>query len=523
MNTEKKALIYSLFAKEPQDRLKERLYDEGTGNSIRLSNYKIDQNFIILDSYILEIGKEYRPKISICTSNGLGYYFIEEPVLDKEDRKIFSIILGYMISILNNRNVEKLECIDALESKILDVSDQIKVKVDDRKAKLFAEIIVRETFGYGLIEPLMADDNLTDISCASYQQPVFVKHREYSEYNWMNTNITFTEDELDSTLQKISSRYGKGVNILAPTLEIVTKEGHRMMLTYKTEVSLPSSTFTIRKFPTQPWTIAKIIINNTIDEEITAYLWQLLESRQFVILSGAMGSGKTTLLSSLLQLTNPSSKILTIEDTAEVSIGNRPNWQRLITRKAGYNSTQDIGLTELSMLSLRTSSDYIALGEVRGSEIQALVQAAGTGLGCITTFHAGSLEELVSRMRGKPLSVEESFLQTIKCIVFLSNVKLENGKYVKRITSIEEPLFGDSNISSIKIVKRKSEIEEHVGLDEIYDRSRLLKQIHNKKTNTLNELCKKRDFLKSIIGLGIKTFEQLHPLLIEFYGGKNGT
>ncbi|MGQ9781044.1 MAG: type II/IV secretion system ATPase subunit [Nitrososphaeria archaeon] len=522
MNRQRRTVIFSLFSKEPEDRFKEQLHSQSAGNKIRLIHEILDKELRILDSYYLEIGREYRPKIFVGEMNGQGYYFVEEPRLDEGDRDYLNAILGYLITSLNAEDFSRENYMEFLERKIQDICRQININVDERKAVLFSEIIAREAFGYGLIDPLMSDDNLTDISCSSYKQPVYVRHREYSEYNWMTTNITCTEEELDSITQKMASRYGRGVNVLTPYLEIITGEGHRIMLTYKTEISLPSSTFSIRKFPAQPWSIAKIIANSTISEDVASYLWHLLENRQFVIISGPMSSGKTTLLSTLLQLIHPSSKILTIEDTPEISIGERPNWQRLITRKTGARPDQDIGLMELAMLSLRTSSDYIALGEVRGSEIQALVQAAGTGLGCITTFHAGNFEELASRMKGKPLSVEESFLQTIKCVVFLSNVKLDDGKLVKRVKAVEEPYFDGGKILSNTIFGAYPEQGES-NIDSILQKSRILNIIHESDTEAQDELYEKREFLKSVVAQKIFTFDQLYPTLSRFYGGRLGT
>ncbi|MEM3403341.1 MAG: ATPase, T2SS/T4P/T4SS family [Nitrososphaeria archaeon] len=521
MIKERRGLITSIFSKEPQNRFKENLYKQSEGNQIKLTTIQKDNDYKIIESYFLELGKEYRPKIYIAEAKGQSYYLVEEPALNETDKEQFRVILGYIISSMDTKDFDRIRYLEALEKKILEISKEINIKVDDKKVALFSEIIAREILGYSLVQPLISDDNLSDISCSSYNQPIFVKHREYSEYNWMATNITLSEEELDTIVQKIASMYGRGVNILSPHIEIITKEGHRIMLTYKTEISLPSSTFSIRKFPSQPWTIQKIVVNKTINEDIAAYLWHVLEKRQFIIISGPMGSGKTTLLSTLIQLTDPSSKILTIEDAAEIAIGNRPNWQRLISRRVGQSSCQDIGLMELTILSLRTSSDYVALGEVRGAEIQALVQAAGTGLGCITTFHAGNLEELLSRMKGKPLSVGESFLQTIRCVVFLSNIKLANGKQVKRICSIEEPIFRNGRTSSIKILTSYEDVLDGKGIDEFYKRSKLLKKLEDDE-DTLNELRRKRNFITQLVDQRINTFNQLHPLLIGFYGGRYG-
>ncbi|MEM2073162.1 MAG: type II/IV secretion system ATPase subunit [Nitrososphaeria archaeon] len=510
-----KGLLADVFWKEPEEKFRERLFAQALGSRIRFLDFS-DARGKLVDSYILDLGEVYKPVVYVFDCDGFGYYYVREPNFDDNDRKCFTIVLGYLLSSTNfNENVHG---IDFLEDKIFEIVKEAGLSVDSRKVKLFAEIIFREVSGYSVLEPLMADDNVTDISCSAFDQPVLVKHREYSGYNWMSTNIVLFEEELDALVQKIASKHGKGVNILSPASEITTREGHRIMLTFKNEITLPSSTFSIRKFPKNPWTIAKLISYRTLNEDLGAYLWQVLEDRNFIIISGSMGSGKTTLLSTLLQLIDLRYKILTIEDTAEIALGKRVNWQRLVTRKSLQAGANDISLIDLTLLSLRSSSDYIALGEVRGAEIQALVQAAGTGLGCITTFHSGSFQELLSRMKGKPLSVEESFLQTIKCIVFLSNVKDSNGKILRKVTSIEEPYFAESGSFKSNILYDYSVDGEDIGLDKIVSRSLLL----DKKDDYTIKVFKKREFLESIVYHKAYTFEQLQTHLLRFYGDNFG-
>jgi len=508
-------VLSDIFSKDPWRRFREKLFLQASGSRVRLLDFS-DVEGRLVDSYTLELGEMYRPRVYIFDCGGFGCYLVREPVLDAGERECFDAILGYLLS---SANIEGERCsVELLEEKVMEVVRGAKLDVSREKVRLFSEIIFRETSGYGVLEPLMSDDNVTDISCSSYTQPVFVRHREYSEYGWMGTNVSFSEGELDSLVQRMASKHGRGVSILSPASEITTGDGHRIMLTFKNEITLPSSTFSIRKFPKRPWTIAKLISYGTLNEDLAAYLWQALENRQFLIIAGSMGSGKTTLLSTLLQLTDLRCKVLTIEDTAEIALGDRVNWQRLITRRGLRSEVGDVSLIDLTMLSLRTSSDYVALGEVRGSEVQALVQAAGTGLGCITTFHAGDLQELFSRMKGKPLSVEDSFLQTIKCVVFLSNVKGVEGKVLKKVNVVEEPYLEDRGLGSRRVYDREVD-GEGVGLDAIFSRSRVFEKVRDE---AFKAACRKRDFLKSAVRLKAYTFDRLQPHLLKFYGDEFG-
>jgi len=106
------------------------------------------------------------------------------------------------------------------------------------------------------------------------------------------------------------------------------------------------------KVPRRPFTAPELIKYGTITPLIAAYLWLLLEAKRFVLIVGATGSGKTTLLNALLTLLHPHSKIVTIEDTAELKLYHK-NWERFFTRKASYIGTKEIDMNDLVSVSLR--------------------------------------------------------------------------------------------------------------------------------------------------------------------------
>lgn len=214
----------------------------------------------------------------------------------------------------------------------------------------------------------------------------------------------------------------------------MTKEGHRLAVTFTNEVTLPGSTFCIRKFPDSPLSMAHLLKYKTLTPIMAAYFWLLVEYRSYVMVLGPMGSGKTSLLNSLLTLIDPTLKIATIEDTPECRIPH-DGWQRFKARHT-YSITEsryDVDLFELVKLSLRYRPDYIVVGEVRGEEIKALTQAASLGHGSLCTFHAESPEAALVRMRSPPMDVSEGGLMLIGCFTLLNRVRTADGKVVRRI------------------------------------------------------------------------------------------
>lgn len=100
------------------------------------------------------------------------------------------------------------------------------------------------------------------------------------------------------------------------------------------------------------------------------------------------------------------------------------------------SSQLDIDLFELTKFSLRRRGQYIVIGEVRGKEIQTLVQGAATGQGSAATFHADSIEEVFMMMTSPPLNVKPAFLMLIWAIALMRRVKLRNGRVVRRMVRV---------------------------------------------------------------------------------------
>ncbi|MGC8937111.1 MAG: ATPase, T2SS/T4P/T4SS family, partial [Candidatus Methanomethylicaceae archaeon] len=155
-------------------------------------------------------------------------------------------------------------------------------------------------------------------------------------------------------------------------------------VTFADEVTLPGSTIAIRKFPENPLSMAHLLQLGTLTPLMAAYLWLVAEYKGFIMTIGAMGTGKTTCLNCILTMIDPTLKIATVEDVPELKIPHT-SWQRFKARHT-YSITEakfDVDLMDLVKLSLRYRPDYIVVGEVRGEEVRALIQAAALGHGCL--------------------------------------------------------------------------------------------------------------------------------------------
>jgi flagellar protein FlaI len=389
----------------------------------------------LLDKYVVD-----QAKVFVVDQEGKGLYVASEPAMDPQEQHLYSLLMENLFFTL--KPLAKMDDpLKYVEGFMWDAAEELgvveAVKKSFQKIRYF---ITRDAFGYGPIHVPMKDPDIEEISCTGYGKPVTVIHRKHSQYDWLQTNITFpNEDVLKNYVQKLTQRTGQSVTVAVPVSDSMTKEGHRLAVTFTNEVTLPGSTFCIRKFPQSPLSMAHLLKYQTLTPLMAAYLWLLVEYKTYTMILGPMGSGKTSLLNSLLTLIDPTLKIATIEDTPECKIFHQ-GWQRFKARHT-YNITEsryDIGLFDLVKLSLRYRPDYIIVGEVRGEEIRALTQAASLGHGALCTFHAESPQAAIVRMRSPPMDVSEGGLMLIGCFTLLNRVRTADGKVVRRVLEVAE-------------------------------------------------------------------------------------
>ncbi len=217
-----------------------------------------------------------------------------------------------------------------------------------------------------------------------------VWHRKYNSNGWLETNVNFQQEEkLDAVVSRLVHRSNRSLSVSSPIVDCVLPEGYRLAATWGKEVTSLGSSFSIRKLRTVPYTISELIRAGTLDAKVAAYLWMLLEMKGFVVVAGVTASGKTTLLNALGTVINPNWKVLSIEDTREINLP-QSGWKPLHTKQT-QSAGSNVTLFDLVKLSLRERPDFVILGESRGEEVQVLFQAAASGSGCLTTFHASEL------------------------------------------------------------------------------------------------------------------------------------
>jgi len=323
-------------------------------------------------------------------------------------------------------------------------------------------LLRRKLEGLGVLQPLIADPNIEDISCSGLGN-IFVEHKIFSA---LTASITFkTHDELDKFVIQLAEGIKHPVTFRNPCVDATLPDGSRINIVYGTDVSKRGSNFTIRKFSKVPMSVADLIQMGTLNCEIASYLSIVIQEQMNVWVSGETASGKTTLMNALATFIPPDAKIVSIEDTPEVQVPHR-NWIRGVTRGSPKRSeTTEISMFDLLKAALRQRPNLIIVGEIRGVEGAIAFQAMQTGHACMSTFHAASVAKLIQRLSGNPINVPKSYIDNLNVVVIVQMVRLANGQTVRRVTSVNEIVAYDSIADSFSFI----EVFSWRPLDDTFD------------------------------------------------------
>jgi flagellar protein FlaI len=309
-------------------------------------------------------------------------------------------------------------------------------------------LIIRDKIGLGRLEPLIRDPHIEDISCSGVG-PIYLEHKIFKA---LKSNITFDDSGvLDEFVVRLSEKIKRPVTYRRPVSDATLPDGSRINIVYGSDVSMRGSNFTIRKFTAVPLSILDIVESGGLSFEMAAYLSLVVSEGMNFFISGETASGKTTLLNALTAFYRPEHKIVTIEDTPEVQIPH-PNWTREVV-KFGGDGGGGVTMFDLLKAALRQRPNEIIIGEIRGEEGSIAFQAMQTGHAVAATFHASTVEKLIQRLTGHPISVPKQYVDNLNIVCICSAVRLPSGKQGRRILSINELVGYDSQADSFSFIE----------------------------------------------------------------------
>lgn len=299
---------------------------------------------------------------------------------------------------------------------------------------------IRRRLGSGLLEPFLTDPYLEDVSVAGAGN-IYVVHKVFGS---LRVPVSLSEEEIDDLIIGLSEQFGKTVSHARPVIDTTLPEGSRINVIFGRDISRKGTNATIRKFAKVPLSITQIISSKTLDSKEAAYLWMMLGEGMSVFICGETASGKTTTMTAISAFIPSTFKIVSIEDTPEISLPH-PNWVNEITRDTG-NPHSSVTMFDLLKAALRQRPNYILVGEIRGAEGNVAFQAMQTGHPVMSTFHAASVQSLIQRLTGIPISVPKTHIDNLNIALFQSAVQGKDGKMVRRVMTINE-IIGYSGVT----------------------------------------------------------------------------
>jgi len=351
----------------------------------------------------------------------------ESVITDDELKKVLTELMDEIFEI----NEKAISAKSQKKSRIGKIGKLDKIKATSLQKRNIEYFLIKNLVGGGPLECFMRDPYLEDIHVVTGQKI----HLTHKVFGMIKTNIEISKEEGPIFTRKISEKMGTPVSEGQPIVDGVLPDGSRGNIIYSNAISLKGPSMTIRRFTETPISITQLIKWGTIGSNVAAYLWLCLQYGRSFFICGGTACGKTTTMNALIPFIPPEKKIYTAEGTPEMQVPHRV-WQRLLTKTTGPKEGQ-VDLFDLLKAALRSRPDYIIPGEVRGAEGNIVFQAMQTGHPCITTFHAGSVRQVIQRFTGDPINVPKTFMDNLDFVIIQLAVD-RNGKLIRRLTSIDE-------------------------------------------------------------------------------------
>ena len=390
------------------------------------------------------------------------------------------------------------------EQKASELLDKQFTGVSAEKKPVLISYLMQHTLGLGELEILLADENLEDIAINGPNDPIWVYHKSYG---WCKTNLWIRKDEtIYEYAAMVGRKSGRQINVLNPIMNSHLPSGDRINATLG-PVSAFGNTVSIRKFSKNPWTMPYLIYMKTINPETAGLIWLCVQNEISIICSGGAGAGKTSFLNAVCCMIPPNQRIISIEDTRELTLPEYLHWVAMLTREPNPEGKGEITMLDLLVNSLRQRPDRIVVGEVRRQrEAEVLFEAMHTGHSVYATMHADNAEEAIIRLTTPPINLPKTSLPALGAIVTQYRNRRTGLRRTLEFSEITDK--GDANVihrwnpklDNLEEVGEATRLAEvlmlYTGMttkemkDDVTDKAKVLKWMVEKKYFDINAVGK---------------------------------
>jgi pilus assembly protein CpaF len=318
------------------------------------------------------------------------------------------------------------------------VYDQTQLKLpDDLKKDIFRQVF-NELLGYGPIQELLDDPDVSEIMVNGPKKVFVEKGGKLTK-----SSVVFDDDDhILRVIDRIILPLGRRVDSDSPTVDARLPDGSRVNAVVR-PVAIDGPSITIRKFSKDKLQAEDLVKFGSLTTQMVEFLEACVKARFNIVISGGTGSGKTTLLNVMSGFIPENERIITIEDAAELQL-QQDHVMRMETKAANADGLNAVSIRELVKNSLRMRPDRIVVGEVRGGEALDMLQAMNTGHdGSLTTVHANTPRDAISRietlvlMAGMDLPIKVVRQQISSAVdLIVQQTRLKDGQ--RKVTAVTE-------------------------------------------------------------------------------------
>ena|SRR6266404_454437 len=337
-----------------------------------------------------------------------------------------------------------------LTGLVAEILAERKLRLNGAEQEELIRLLLDDMLGLGPLEPLLADDSITDIMVNGPRR-VFVERKGKIEA----TNVTFRDNQhLMNIATRIVSQVGRRIDESMPLCDARLADGSRINIIVP-PLAIDGPSISIRKFAKRRITLDGMAALGSLTPQLATVIKVAGRCRLNAIISGGTGSGKTTLLNAMSQLIDPTERIVTIEDAAELQL-DHGDLVRLESRPPNIEGGGEITIRDLLRNALRMRPDRIIIGEVRGAEAVDMLQAMNTGHdGSLSTVHANNPREALTRIENmvglagvnlSPRSVRMQIAAALDMIIQVS--RMRDG--TRRVTSVVEVIGMEGDVITLQ-------------------------------------------------------------------------
>lgn len=377
---------------------------------------------------------------------------------EKPDRKELERLQRNIMERMDlSRQLSEEEIKDYIDEEILKEGKNKSLNLETRV--LLKQEIFNAIRQLGILQNLINDPEVTEIM-VNGTEPIFIERQGKLE----QLDLCFESvEKLNHVIQQIAAGCNRVINEAVPIMDGRLSNGSRVNVVLL-PVALNGPILTIRRFPEKPITMSELIQYGSVSRQISEFLSKLVQAGYNILISGGTGSGKTTFLNALSGFIPVKERVITIEDSAELQLQDQPNLVRMETRNANVEGCREITIRDLIKTSLRMRPDRIIVGEVRGKEAVDMLQSVNVGHNAMTTVHANSVKDVVSRLETMVLmGMELPIIAIRKQIVSGFDLMIHLGRLrdgSRKVLEIAEPLCVEKEEVKLHTIYRFQETKE---------------------------------------------------------------